>query len=222
MSPDGSVLSDPIKDTDLIQMIPLPNDQGQLLIPVFTDSESLYRWRPEGGAVVTMGNVNLFRWILQNASPTAVVINANGRERWQVPRLVLEALSDGVAPSSNGEGGQVSFSFSDWENADVQSYPGQLYQELEMALEKAFASRTEILAAYALSVNYRGKSSRTIIGIEIAPQADLKDRQSFLSSIMNELSPILKNQYLDLCILPSPMLQKAREKGDPFYRNVNA
>jgi len=220
-SPDGSTLSDPIKDTDLIQMIPLPNDQGQLLIPVFTDSESLYRWRPEGGAVITMGNVNLFRWILQNASPTAVVINTNGRERWHVPRLVLEALSDGVAPSGNGESGQISFSFSDWENANAQSYPGRLEPELEIALGKALRSRNEILAAYILSVSYRGKGSRTMIGIEIAAHVDLKNKRSFLTSLMNELLPVLKNQYLDLCILTNPMLGNARETGDPFYRRVN-
>jgi hypothetical protein len=61
-----------------------------------------------------------------------------------------------------------------------------------------------------------------MIGIEMASDADLKDKQSFLTSLMNELLPVLKNQYLDLCILTNPMLGKASETGDPFYRRVNA
>ncbi len=203
-----------------LKLVAFQNQDGGIVIPAFTDEDSVLAWRPEGTPYVALRAPDFLALIARH--PTAeVILNLAGPVRGYLTRAELEALAqsqmpqpEAVVKTSKLAVGQVL----------VTAPEAPLDTLLHAALQQTLARYPEITAAYYFTLKGGQGESRDIIGVRFAQPLLDDARQTLMKSLLFDLGQAAAGQAaMEFIILEDPaFIQTVRDTVEPLYRRPSA
>ena len=201
--PGAGVLAE---DTE-IPFVVVPDDDGLLVLPAFTNEQALTRWIPQGSPYIALSGKVLVD-ILARSEFHRIVIDGADRHALAITRSAAQELV-GVIPVPAGSTYRIG--------QPATPPPAGLADALRRACEREPAIREAYL--YQFQIVGRDESPSMAVGLSLDESVDESESLRIAQSIFGDLDPNdWGYDFLDVHPLDGELLDAARANGVVILR----
>ena len=206
-------------DLDIDRLVTDTHD-GQLVLFVFTDEDSLRQWQTENSPYSVLPASDTFQLALKHQAGS-IQINPSGTVGGSISAGEIAALARGVTPGS-AEDVQVHQQAVESDTQVMLGAPSKpLPIKVAAQLQRSLAAQPIIAACYVFMLAMGSDAPQHIAGIVFYPQADDATKDAIMRQITSEVTATLKpNMQFAFMVLEGDMLHHVRDTVHPAYRRT--
>lgn len=203
------------------QFITMRDAEGMVGVPVFTDSNALLAWRPQGSQYLELHARDVFSLALAN-NIDRIIVNVAGPTGGEITRAEIQALSEEALPEF-GESDFTGLASVEVSN-DTPVYIGapakKPSSELIARIGEALASQALIKAGYLFQVVIGKGQPHLTVGIQFSILPEKQDLDEIMRHLLEAARPALgQGEYVDFMVLnKEDLLNTVRSYVQPVFQ----
>ena len=202
-----------------IDVIAGKNSEGEPVLFVFTDMESLYAWKPGGCGYIVMDAPGILGFTIDSKF-SMIVINPAGPTGMELTRNEINMLREGTITRDYDKDLKMgSFSIPKDTNIYIGAPAKEPSVELKDMCRREAVVHKEIESVYLYQAIYGKGEPHLVVGIYFSYNTGEDVVRKIISSIMNKVTPLIKkDEYIDFTELKNDdTLMSVKKFVKPAY-----
>jgi hypothetical protein len=162
----------------------LEDEEGNNILPAFTDQNAVLAWMPEGTPYVALKAPQLFAIATRNPI-TQILINPSGPVSGRVHQNEFAALAQGQLPYTQTTPQQAAPEQTRILIGKPQTPPPTAWHN---ALQHTLQNHTQIAAAYMFQLYVTGQEAKLVVGVHFTPGTEAAQQEEILQSLFTHFS----------------------------------
>lgn len=199
-----------------VEILLLEDEDGYVLMPVFTDEDALLMWAEDGSTYTAIPTEALCKMFMRHVGD-AMLLNPAGPVSGTVTRREIEILSSGMQPRINHQRTVTDAQVRDDDEVLVRA-ARYVSPALMEGLADALTDHPEFTDCLLFEVMSPGQDIKLVAGIRFDPVIPQDQQHCMLEAFLDSVEGIVHNvRTVEFLIIDDDGLQSLRAITDPFY-----